>query len=70
MSSGSSLVTIKIDGTPVTGWTSFPVNVAGGIATATAAKSMAPGSVLGIQFASSGGTPANLRLTLKGNITL
>ncbi len=69
MSSGSSLVTVKIDGTPVTGWTSVPCNVAGGSATATAAKTLAPGSVLGLEFAGSGGTPSNLRLTLKGNIS-
>ncbi len=69
MSSGSSLVTVKIDGTPVTGWTSVPVNVAGSQVFATAAKTLAPGSVLGLEFAGSGGTPTNLRLTLKGAIS-
>lgn len=70
MSSGSSIVTVKIDGTPVTGWTSIPLNSSGGSATATAAKTLAPGAVLGLEFAGSGGTPSNLRLTLKGDLSL
>lgn len=69
MSSGSSIVTVKIDGVAVTGWTNIPVNTGGGQVFATAAKTMAPGSVLGLEFSGSGGTPANLRLTLKGQVT-
>lgn len=70
MSSGSSTVTVKINGVAVTGWTGIPVNSSGGTATATAAKTMNPGDVLGLEFTGSGGTPSNLRMTLKGNVSL
>lgn len=70
MSSGSSLVTVKIDGTPVTGWTNVALSSVGGSATASAAKTLAPGAVLGLEFSGSGGPATNLRLTLKGDIDL
>jgi hypothetical protein len=70
MSSGSTLLTVKIDGVAVTGWTGVPISTASGAATATAAKTIAPGGVLGLEFSGSGGTPSNLRLTLKGDIDL
>jgi hypothetical protein len=70
MSSGSSLVSVKINGTNVTGWTGIPLNSSGGTATATAAKTMNAGDVLGLEFSSSSGPPTNLRMTLKGNVTL
>ncbi len=70
MSSGSSLLTVKIDGVAVTGWTGIPISTVSNGATATAAKTLPSGSVLGLEFSGSGGSPANLRLTLKGNLVL
>lgn len=70
MSSGSSLLTVKIDGVAVTGWTSIPIGTVSDGASATAANVLPSGSVLGFEFAGSGGSPTNLRLTLKGNIDL
>ncbi len=69
LASGSTNLTVKIDGTPVTGWSNVPVTSSGGGAVAAAAKTIAPGSVLGLQF-SGGSTPVNLRVTLKGDVTL
>lgn len=69
LSSGSTNVSVLIDGTPITGWSSVPVTTASGSAAATAAKTLAPGSVLSLTFAGSS-TPQNLRLSLKGNLSL
>lgn len=69
LSSGSTTLTILIDGTPITGWTNLPVTTASTGAVATAAKTIPPGSILALQFASSS-SPQNLRLTLKGDLTL
>lgn len=69
LSSGTGYLTVKIDGTPITGWDNLHLTSTPGSATATAAKTLAPGSVLGLEF-SAGATPVNLRLTLKGDVTL
>jgi hypothetical protein len=70
MSSGSSLLTVKIDGVAVTGWTGVPISTVSGGAIATAAKTLPAGSVLGLEFSGSGGSPTNLRLTLRGDLVL
>lgn len=70
MSSGSSLLTVKIDGVAVTGWTGVPISTASGGAVASANKTLPAGSVLGLEFAGSSGSPTNLRLTLRGDIVL
>ena len=69
LSSGSATLTLKIDGTPITGWTSVALTTASGGATATAAKTLPSGSILGLEF-SSCAAPTNLRLSLKGNMVL
>lgn len=69
LSSGSTNLTVTIDGTPVTGWSAKNITTASGSASATAAKTLIPGAVLGLTFAGSS-SPQNLRLSLKGNLTL
>lgn len=69
LSSGSTIMTARIDAVPVTGWTNLAVTSGDGTATATAARTIAPGSILSLQFSSSG-TPENLRLTLRGDMDL
>lgn len=69
MTAGTSLLTVKIDGVPVTGWESVLLSNVSTGAIATAAKTLPSGSVLGLEFASTGGAE-NLRLTLKGSLTL
>lgn len=69
LSSGSTFLTVKIDGVPVTGWTNVLItNVSGG-AVATAAKTIPPAGILGLEFSGSG-APENLRVTMKGNVVL
>lgn len=70
LSSGSTTLTVKIDGVAVTGWTNVAVTTASGGASATADKTLPAGSILGLEFSGSGGPPTNLRLTLKGNLDL
>ncbi len=69
LASGSTNLTVKIDGTPVTGWTSVPITSASNGAQSTAANTLPAGSILGLQFSASN-SPVNLRLTLKGDIVL
>lgn len=69
LSSGSTKLTVKIDGTPVTGWQSINVTTSPATATATGNKTFPPDGVVSLLFEASD-TPENLRLTLKGDITL
>jgi len=69
LSSGSTVLTVKLDGVPVTGWQSINVTTTRAVATATGNKTMAPYQVLSVQAAASD-TPVNLALTLKGNVVL
>lgn len=69
LSSGSTILTLYIDGDPIVGWSNMPITTESSGATATSNKTLAPGSILGIGFAGSA-APENLRLTLKGDITL
>lgn len=69
LSSGTGQLTVIIDGTPVTGMTDIPLSSTPGSATATAAKTLAPEQVLGIQF-NNGSGMANLYFTLRGDLQL
>lgn len=69
LSSGSTTLSLLVDGTPITGWTNIPVTTASSGAVATAAKTLPAGSILALKFAGSM-SPQNLRLSLKGNLTL
>ncbi len=69
LSSGSTVLTVKIDGVPVTGWQSINVNPTRAVATATANKTLPVYGVVSLLLEDSN-TPVNFNLTLKGNINL
>lgn len=69
LASGSTNLTVLIDGTPVTGWTGINITSASNGAVATAAKTLLSGSILALQFSASS-TPKNLRLSLLSNLAL
>jgi len=70
LASGSSNLTVNINGTPITGWSGINVtSTPSAKVTATAAKTLHADDVLSLTFAGSS-TPTNLRASLKGNLTL
>lgn len=69
LSSGSTNLTVKIDGNPVNGFENINITTVSNGATATANKTLASGSILALTFDASN-SPQNLRLSIKGNITL
>lgn len=71
-SAGSTQAALTIDGTPITGLDALAVSATPGAANATAANTLGVGSVLGVTFSASAGSPGpeNVRITLKGTIVL
>ncbi len=71
-SSGSVTAALTIDGTPITGLSALNISSTPGSATASALNTLAPGSVLGVTFTGSTGSPGpeNVRITLKGLLSL
>lgn len=69
LSVGSGFLTVTIDGTPITGLDNIAISGSSG-AIATAANTLPPGSILGFTFAGMDPASENLRVTLRGKITL
>jgi hypothetical protein len=69
LSSGSTNLTVNINGTPITGWSGLNTSNVSQQATASAAKTLKLGDILSLSFTGSA-LPKNLRLSLKGNLTL
>lgn len=68
LSSGSTNLTVTIDGTPVTGLDNLNITTASSGANATAANTLPAGSILGLTFTDSD-SPQNLRLSIRGDMT-
>lgn len=69
LSSGTGILSVTIDGTPITGLDNIAISGSSG-AIATALNTLAPGSILGFTFSGMDPAAENLRVTLRGKITL